>query len=196
MKRRVVVNRVLIGAFGVLAVGLLVLLHLIGNKDAFNVVFGVVVGAAVTSIPQALSRETDRLRRTRAAAVLLRSDLYGYQEWIVESLRASRWAPTPTDMATLEHLADLAYAMPTWEKWQQLGEARRYASKLIGLSERSQPNDESRRHAWKTFEAINRARVLLAKVDDGLTRPHPATDEVRNAVALAAATGSRRKDQA
>lgn len=175
----------------VLATVGLIWLLLAGKEEAFWALLGVGVGGAATALPQAYARRTDRLRRTRAASVLVRSELYAYQNWIAQSLKDSKWAPVPTDVAEAEHLADLAYALDTWAKWQPIGQARRYTNQLIGLAEGSRPNRESRRHAWRTFKAINRAIVVLATVDDGPSEPHEATEDVRIAVVLAAAKRRR-----
>ncbi|MDR6142375.1 hypothetical protein QE375_001929 [Microbacterium foliorum] len=179
MQIRVVRNVALSMLVVAAAIGYLIYLQLSGNTAAFNVVLGVVVGFVITVVPQALSRDSERLRRARAASVLVRSDLFEYQNWILRSLRDSEWSPPPTDIATTEHLAELAYAMPNWKRWSKLSQARRYTNHLIRLSENSLLDHESRRHARVTFEAINETKVLLAKVDRGSRKPHADTEEVR-----------------
>lgn len=192
MKKRLERNRLVYIVLGVVAVAATVALYLAGAQQAAVVGFaGVLVGSAATAVPQALDSANDRLRRTRAASVLFRSELYAYQNWIAQSLKDSRWAPAPSHIATPDHLADLAYALPEWADWQKVGRARRLTNELVGLSERSQPDTESRKHAWRTFTAINEVRVILAALDDGETKPHWATEDVRLAIALAAAKKRR-----
>lgn len=141
-----------------LAVGALWWLYEVGNAAPFNVVLGVVIGAAATTLPQAFARHTDRLLRARAAARLIRSDLYAYQDWILQSVRAGDWVAPPTEIATLEHYGELAYATGPWRKWEPLSGSRRFVAQLLGDLDVLSP-EEFGKHAELTVETIDRARA-------------------------------------
>ena len=162
----------------VLAIALLLFTYCFVSEDAFNIIFGVVIGAAATAIPQVLTRQADRFRRNRVAAVLVRTDFYAHQEWIVHSLQKNRWLPVPQNIATPEHLATLPDAMSTWKEWEPVSQAWRFSTRLIGLSKTSEPAAELV-SAWKSFESINRAKAALSSVDGGPSEPHRNTKFVR-----------------
>ncbi len=180
MQIRLMRNTALSVASVAAAVGFLVYLWIVGNTEAAVAVLGVVVGFIVTAVPRALSRESESFRRARAASVLVRSDLFEYQNWILRSLKASQWGPPPTDIATTEHLAELAFAISDWDRWSKISQARRYVNYLVRLSENPELTRESRRHARVTFEAINETKALLADVDDGPREDHDGTTEVND----------------
>ncbi|MFB4350439.1 hypothetical protein [Microbacterium sp. CR_7] len=149
-----------------------------GNEGIFELLLGLVAGAVLTVIPQAIFRGMDRARRTRAAAVLLRSDFFAYQVWIEQGLRDSKWGPTPKEISTVDHIADLAHALPDWDEWQTIGQARRYTNRMVGLSNRPEIDNETRRHGLMTFDAIDEAMEVLAKIDDGPAEPHGSRESV------------------
>ncbi|MFI8633538.1 hypothetical protein ACIGEP_13165 [Microbacterium sp. NPDC077663] len=167
-------SRILMVVSFLAAGGVLYLLHQTGNTEAFNVVLGVVIGAAATTLPQAFARHTDRLLRARAAARLVRSDLYAHQDWILQSVLGKSWVAPPTEMATLEHYAELAYVTGRWKKWEPLSASRRFIAQLLGDQDTWTP-EEFIHHATEAIKAIDRARAALSKIDGGGKEPRLET---------------------
>lgn len=169
MRLRIIRNRILSAVSITVVAVALVGLWLTGQAAAFNIVLGVAAGAIATTVPQALSRHADQLLRARAAARLVRSDLYARRRWVQRSLKDDEWMPPPSQMASAENYASLAYMMPSWRKWEPVSKATRYIAQLVGEAETHSP-EERKAFARDTINAINTCLDALDILDG---RPKP-----------------------